>query len=183
MAQHPSEWLQLVSTLIRPVRLDDAEAYRALRLKALREHPEAFGADYALNRARPIEYWVGMMAQAQTDNTRATFVAEHEGKLAGMMVIVRGDSPKTAHNANIYSVYVDPSARGHGLGDGLMRACLEWAERQAVRLLKLSVVASNASALKLYLRHGFVVYGVEPEALLVEGRYHDELLLVLRLQR
>lgn len=170
-----------MSTLIRPVRLDDAEAYRALRLKALQEHPEAFGADYALSEARPIEYWTNMMLQGQGNDQRITFVAEHAGKLVGMMVIMRGDVPKTAHNANIYSVYVDPSARGLGLGDGLMEACLDWAKRQALRLVKLSVVASNASALKLYLRHGFVVYGVEPEALYVNDSYHDELLLVLRL--
>lgn len=168
--------------MIRHVCEADAEQYRALRLKALREHPEAFGADYVLNEARPIAYWTNLIRQAEQEETqRRIFVAEHEGKICGMMVIMRADSPKTAHNCNIYSVYIDPSLRGQGVASRLMEACLAWAKQQALRLVKLSVVASNASALQLYLRHGFTVYGVEPEALCIDGSYYDELLLVCRL--
>ncbi len=183
MAPHPSARLQLVSIVIRPVRETDAEQYRALRLQALREHPEAFGADYAQNEARPMDYWRALMQRGQGNDQQITFVAEQGDKLCGMMVIVRGDSPKTAHSANIYSVFVDPSVRGQGVATRLIEACLAWAKRQSLRLIKLSVVANNASALKLYLRHGFVIYGVEPEALCVDGVYYDELLLVRHLQR
>jgi RimJ/RimL family protein N-acetyltransferase len=47
--------------------------------------------------------------------------------------------------------------------------------------VRLGVVATNASAIRLYLRHGFSVYGVEREALFVDGVYHDELLMTCSL--
>jgi len=50
-----------------------------------------------------------------------------------------------------------------------------------LRVVRLGVVTSNASAIRLYLRHGFTVYGVEREALVVDGVSHDELLMACRL--
>jgi RimJ/RimL family protein N-acetyltransferase len=41
---------------------------------------------------------------------------------------------------------------------------------------------TNTSAIRLYLRHSFAVYGVEREALFVDGVYHDELLMACSLR-
>jgi len=47
-----------------------------------------------------------------------------------------------------------------------------------MRFVKLGVAATNASALKSYLRLGFRVYGVEPQVIFYDGVYYDELLMV-----
>ncbi len=43
--------------VIRQAQESDAQAYRELRLEELRNHPDAFSADYAINEARPETFW------------------------------------------------------------------------------------------------------------------------------
>ena len=47
------------------------------------------------------------------------------------------------------------------------------------RRVMLSVVAESNSAIALYGRFGFKSYGVEPKALKMSGRYHDEVMMVM----
>jgi ribosomal protein S18 acetylase RimI-like enzyme len=77
-------------------------------------------------------------------------------------------------------MYVRPEARGRGVADALMRALVEHA-RGRVRLLKLTVMADNARARAFYERHGFRLYGVEPQAVRQDGELRDEALMWLPL--
>jgi ribosomal protein S18 acetylase RimI-like enzyme len=162
---------------IRPTREDDAGRYRALRLKGLLEHPEAFGADHATSAARPIEFWQERMRQGAADDTGVTYVAEANGELLGMTSLVRNDLAKTRHAANIYGVHTHPDWRGCGIGDALLGACIAHARALGLRQLRLGVATTNTRATRLYLRHGFRVYGVEAESLFHGGVYYDELLM------
>jgi RimJ/RimL family protein N-acetyltransferase len=163
---------------IRPTSEGDAQAYRDLRLAALRAHPEAFGADYESLAARPIEHWQERMRAGAGGDHGITYVAEAHGELIGMTVLQRGELPKLRHWANIFGVYVQPAWRGTGIPDALIEACAAHASALGLRLLKLGVVTTNANAIRLYQRCGFRVYGVEPEAIHHVGVYYDELLMV-----
>jgi RimJ/RimL family protein N-acetyltransferase len=157
---------------------EDIPAFREMRLEALRLHPEAFGADYQQSEQQPQEYWLQRLA---SNPYRTTFVAEADGQLIGMTGVLRGEMPKTAHTATIISVYVRSGWRGLHLIDALIEECLNWSREKSIRVVKLAVVANNTPAIRSYIRCGFSVYGVEPESLCVDGRYHDELLMVRRL--
>jgi len=50
-----------------------------------------------------------------------------------------------------------------------------------IRRIKLGVNAGNAAAIALYRSAGFERYGIEPDALNVDGRFYDEEHFVLRL--
>ena len=165
---------------VRPTRESDAPAYRELRLQSLRAHPEVFGADHATSAARPIEHWRERMRAGAGGVGGVTYVAEAAEGLIGMTSLVRNDLAKTRHAANIYGVYTHPAWRGAGVADALLDACVEFARSLGLRLLKLGVVTTNASAIRLYGRHGFTVYGVEPEAIAADGVYYDELLMARR---
>jgi ribosomal protein S18 acetylase RimI-like enzyme len=84
------------------------------------------------------------------------------------------------HTASIWGMYVQPEWRGQGLGERLLEANVDWARRNDVRIVRLAVVADNGPAIRCYLKQGFTVYGVEPEALYYEGRYLDELWMARR---
>lgn len=166
---------------VRPVREEDAEAYRELRLEGLRLHPEAFGSDFESSSAHPLEYWRERMKRGAAGEQGVTLVAEAGAQLVGTTTLLRNEHRNTRHGGNIFGVYVRGAWRGVGVADALLEGCLAQARALELRLVKLGVGAHNASATRLYLRHGFAVYGVEPEALRVGGRAIDELLLVCRL--
>jgi len=69
------------------------------------------------------------------------------------------------------------SGRGVGAGRRLGESVIDHA-RQSVELLQLSVVSTNAPALRLYAALGFSQYGVEPRGLKDQDRYFDEVLMV-----
>jgi len=166
---------------IRPTREADAEDFRALRLRGLLAHPAVFGADYAASAARTIEHWRERLRQGAGSDEQITYVAEAAGQLVGMTTMVRNDLPKTRHGGSIFGVYTAPEWRGTGVADALLGACADYARGLGVRVLRLGVATHNASAIRLYLRCGYTVYGVEPESLQVDGVYYDELLMAKRL--
>ena len=91
------------------------------------------------------------------------------------------EQPKLAHVGMVWGVYVRQAFRGRGVGERLLRACIDWARAQGRVTLKLSVVVGNDAARRCYERVGFTAYGVEPLAVQWDGRLYDEILMVLRL--
>jgi RimJ/RimL family protein N-acetyltransferase len=168
--------------LIRPTREEDAPLYRALRLQGLQAHPEVFGADYATSAARPIEHWQERMRSGAGTAEGVTYVADAAGELVGMTTLVRNDMLKTRHAGSIFGVYTHPAWRGTGVADALLEACADYARALGVRLLRLGVVTTNASAIRLYQRCGYWVYGIEPESIQHNGKYYDELLMARRIE-
>jgi ribosomal protein S18 acetylase RimI-like enzyme len=166
---------------IRPTREDDTVVYRELRLEALRTHPEAFGADYEESLGRPIERWQQNVRDGAGTELGITYVAEAAGALVGITGIYRDSGAKMQHRATIWGVYVRADWRGAGIADALIAACIDWARGRGLRLATLSVVTTNAAAIRCYVRCGFSVYGMEPEVIYHNGIYYDELLMVRRL--
>ena len=89
------------------------------------------------------------------------------------------------HKALLWGMYVREAARGQGLGDVIVAALLSHARARGVEIVQLTVVADNARARRLYVRHGFTTYGIEPCAVKVRAGDAfidlDEALMSLRL--
>ena len=160
--------------VIRDASLADAEKFRELRLFALQDTPTAFSADYEADARHPISFWKGRL---KPDDKGILFLAEHETYLIGMTGIRRGESAKTKHSGGIWGVYVRPEWRGLRIAEGLIELCCEWAKLREVKIVKLAVVSTNESALRLYERSGFTMYGTEPRALFFQSEYYDEYLM------
>ena len=161
--------------LIRPGQETDAQAYRSLRLAALRNHPEVFSADFAANEAQPMTYWIERLHLLGSESM--IYFATSNEVLIGMCGIYRGSGPKTQHSATIVGVYVQPEWRGQQIAEGLITACVDWARTQGVKIIKLAVVTTNTAAIRCYTGCDFTVYGVEPQAIYYNGVLYDELLM------
>jgi RimJ/RimL family protein N-acetyltransferase len=156
---------------IRRLIKEDAAEFFPLRLRSLKEHPEAFGSSYDDEVKQGIERW----ETGLSDNNRAFFGAFHEGKLLGMVGIFREMGKKQQHRMGIVAMYVAPEARQFGYGQALLDACIDYARQQdGVRRINIGVTAGNAGARRLYRRAGFVTWGVHPEYLIMDdGVAHD----------
>lgn len=167
--------------IIRMTREADAEAYRELRLEALRSAPTAFGTDPETVAQRTPEQWLADMRAGRGEGTWARLVAQAGDQLVAMTVLEIDAGPKVQHQCHVYSVYVRPAWRGWGILDALFGLGLEWAQGKGACIAKLSVTATNTAAIRAYTRMGFSVYGMDPEVIMWDRKLYDELLMYRRL--
>ncbi len=100
-------------------------------------------------------------------------VAEVDGVVVGMYILHPNNIGRCGHISNA-SYAVSPEARGKGVGEALVRHCLDAAKAYGFRLLQFNaVVATNAPARHLYEKLGFVQVGVIPGGFRMEDRYED----------
>lgn len=138
---------------VRRLRADEWPSVRAIRLRALADAPDAFGATYAGAAAESDVEW-----QARADPSEgAVFVVEGPDELVGMAI--GGPAPTVPDVAALFSMWVDPAVRGHGLGAALVEAVKAWAIEAGYQGLGLGVTTTNATAIALYRRLGFVDIG------------------------
>jgi ribosomal protein S18 acetylase RimI-like enzyme len=164
---------------LRKLTLDDAPAFRELRLYGLQECPTAFGASFEQESVQPLEFFAGRIASSADRMVMGAFDGD---RLIGVAAFVRDAALKTRHRGAIYSMYVHPDSRGRGAGRNLLEALLSEVESvPGLRSVRLSVTVGNDRAQQLYESLGFTVYGEEPEVLLVDGVYYAERHLVRKL--
>ena len=140
-------------SLVRRLRPDEWRELRALRLRALADAPDAFGATLAEAETEPDASW---QQQASAED-RVAIVAEIAGRLVGMVLGGPGLSAEPA--AHLGAMWVEPTARGRGVAASLVAAVDAWARAAGYPVLALGVTTSNAHAIALYERLGFVDTG------------------------
>ena len=139
---------------------DDWRLWRTLRRAALAEAPAAFGSTLA--------DWSGPGDTEQRWRGRLEAVALNlvltvNGESAGM---VSATTPNTQGQCELISMWVDPAARGRGVGDEAIRQVVAWVRREHPgSRVALSVRLDNDRAIGLYRRHGFVDAGPSPDDL------------------
>ena len=67
------------------------------------------------------------------------------------------------------------------MSERLMNAAVAWAAGKGRTIVRLAVATQNAAAVRVYLRCGFSVYGVERAASVVDGVEYDELMMHRRM--
>lgn len=159
---------------IRPLGAADAEAWRALRLQALKEEPLAFTASYEeAVKTSPAEFARRMPAEGGPVVLFGLFV---EGALEGSAGFSIQPGVKLKHKGLLWGVYVRPPWRGHGYGRALVERAIAHA-RDHVDLLHAAVMGEDTKARRIYRSAGFEPYGVERAAVRVDGADIDEVLL------
>lgn len=160
------------SIQIRELTPDDVEAYREIRLRALKEHPEAFGSSYEESVKRPIESYLDRLKPKHNNFILGAFI---EGNLLGTVGMFQHEGLKDHHKGVIWGMHTATEAQGQGIGRALLTAAIERARQiPDLELLQLSVVTKNVSARNFYLSCGFEIYGLEPHALKLGDTYLDE---------
>ncbi|HSQ28108.1 MAG TPA: GNAT family N-acetyltransferase [Anaerolineales bacterium] len=160
---------------LRQAAETDAMAFRELRLEALQNNPVAFSSDFSANAEQPDQFWLERIQKLGDEGT--IFFVEHDNSLLGMCGIQKGYSIKTRHSGLIWGVFVKPAWRGAGIAQHLIEACINWAKNHEVTVVKLGVAATNISAIRCYASCGFLIYGIEPQAIQYENTMVDELLM------
>ncbi|MER6028292.1 bifunctional helix-turn-helix transcriptional regulator/GNAT family N-acetyltransferase [Streptomyces sp. NPDC001851] len=102
---------------------------------------------------------VADFAEDHDPHRERVWIAEQDGRPVGCVMCVRDDAPGTAR---LRLLLVEPGARGHGIGDRLVRAVIDFARGAGYRDVALWTVDVLSSARRLYQRHGFVLVAEKP---------------------
>jgi GNAT superfamily N-acetyltransferase len=155
---------------IRPLGATDAAAYQAVRLRGLRESPEAFGSTYDEEVASSLDTVAARIEPASAPNGRVVLGAFADDALVGIAGCYQQSKAKMRHKAVIWGMYVAPEARGHRVGRRLLeRAIAEARTWPDVERVTITVVERVRAARDLYLSVGFELFGREPDALRQNG--------------
>lgn len=82
-------------------------------------------------------------------------VIEHRGNVIGYSIGWMYDN-----EAHIGTFGIHPKFRKNSLGSFLLRTLLEYCKYKGVQFIYLEVRRSNVPAQKLYLKHGFTIFGI-----------------------
>jgi RimJ/RimL family protein N-acetyltransferase len=104
---------------------------------------------------------------------RAIFVAEHDGQLVGYLAAFGGEFKRNKHSVYIV-IGILQDFTGQGIGTQLFLALEDWAHRQHIHRLELTVMTHNKAGIALYKRQGFEIEGTKRHSLLVNGLHVDE---------
>jgi GNAT superfamily N-acetyltransferase len=90
------------------------------------------------------------------------WIAERNGKILGSVFVIPKDG--SSETAKLRMLYVEPEARGLGIGTLLVKQVVSFAREQGYKRIWLWTQENLASARKIYAAQGFKMIGSEPHA-------------------
>ena len=142
--------------LVRETAIADWQAWRDIRLLALRAAPDAFSSTYAEQVRLGEAYWRQrvsggglFLAWIPEVSPPVTSTFEPAGLAGGYQA-----APGTVE---LISMFVRPQARGRRVGEALIDAVTGWARERDATSVHLWVTETNSRARRLYERCGFSV--------------------------
>ncbi|MEU3843917.1 GNAT family N-acetyltransferase [Streptomyces sp. NPDC028635] len=157
---------------IRPIRAEEWQAVKELRLAALRDPLAhlAFLDTYEEAVERSDGFWQDRAAGggAEDSGVRQFIAEESDGQWVGTVTVLVEEAgttdwagfPVERRQGHVVGVYVRPEHRGSGLTKALFDAALEWAWGVGVERVRLIVHEGNKRAQGFYRKAGFVPTGV-----------------------
>ena len=160
---------------IKVARLPESrwEEYKEIRLEALKNNSTSFGSSYEEEVLKLDEFWRSRIKDA-------LFALNSEDKAIGLLAFLISERKKTKHKAEIFSVYVRPAYRRHGVGKKMFSEAIRLIkENSTIIKVNLTVGSAQTPAIKLYESIGFKKIGTLHKEVLIDGIYYDEDLMEL----
>ena len=166
---------------IRRLCAADAAAYREFRLRAFREHPEAFTSDYEEELHKSLAATAQRLHEAANVQFWGAFSDAPDSALIGLVGLDRETRVKNRHKARVVGMYVAAEHARQGIALALLAALISAARASGIELLVLTFTSINSHVERLYRRAGFVPFGVEPGAVKVDNQAYDKTHMYLQL--
>ncbi len=157
--------------MIRKLSPDDFDQWKQLRLEAVRLCPTSFGESYSGVEQQDQEWF------AQSLQRGDVFAYHKDEKMVGLIGTFTMQPSNMRHRAVIFGLYVKGEYRKLGIASALLEYALTHISDNHQQA-HLTVAVDNSAAIALYKKLGFVIYGTDARALLIDGKYYDEYMMV-----
>jgi ribosomal protein S18 acetylase RimI-like enzyme len=131
---------------VRALGGEDWQAFREVRLAALRESPEAFASTYGDEAAYDEDLWRLRLGRSER------LLASQGDQAVGIASLGQAEEDGVAE---LFGMWVDPSRRGSGVAWQLTHAAALHARAAGRRALKLWVSTDNGRAVAFFSSYGF----------------------------
>ena len=138
---------------------------RALRLRSLRDAPQAFASSLESELARPDTHWASLAERSERGEAEGADGAAGASGASVVWVAIDGELwcgmagsfwfDRPAGVAQLWGMWVEPTARGRGIGRRLVDAIADWAADRGALRLRLGVVNRVPEVTAFYERLGF----------------------------
>lgn len=150
------------------LRPEEWQLYKELRLRALKEEPQAFGSTYEENLNHPDAYWKQRLEDSFKKDTQWLLFARLNNQLIGMI----GAYLEKEDQAEVIAMYVMPETRGKGISKLLMKELIKKIKiNNDIKKIIITVNPEQKAALHLYHNVGFQLVSQEKD-ILGDGKEH-----------
>jgi RimJ/RimL family protein N-acetyltransferase len=165
-----------VSIQVVPIAIEHAAGFHACLDAVAREKRWL-----AQTQAPPLEKVEGFVRDSVADDAIQFVALDDAGRVIGWADIF-GHWADAVKHCGTLGMGLHADWRGQGLGERLLRACLEKAPRKGVTRVTLEARADNERAIRLYERIGFAHEARKRHALRFDGVYYDAVQMSLLLE-
>lgn len=102
--------------------------------------------------------------------------AFNEHEIVGFLSAKRGSFRRIRHSAYIV-IGIRQTSQRQGIGSKLFDKLDEWARKNQLKRLELTVEVVNNPAINLYKKKGFSIEGTKRKTMLVDGEFVDEYMM------
>jgi RimJ/RimL family protein N-acetyltransferase len=131
------------------------------------------------NTVEQEEEWIRRLLGEENSVMLVAVTRGGEGEIVGVLDC-RGGQRRAMRHETTLGMSVKKEWRDRGVGTMLMERALEWARGSGtVKRVQLEVFTTNARAIHLYEKMGFVVEGVRKRAFRKEGKWIDSIVMAV----
>ena len=149
------------------INSDDWNVFRDVRLRAVKDCPQAFALSEKELVVKTEEYWSRAFLNSKN------FIAEQDGNEIGSIRLFK-DVDGTW---SVGSMWVEDGSRNKGVGYKLLLQVLHTAEEMKIQYLELGVNSVLNDAISLYRRIGFKEVKIIKNVQYGDGNSYDELIM------
>ena len=165
--------MPLENITLRRLVADDVSTFRALRFKALAEHPRAYLQTYEEESTRPMAFHAHMI-----DNH--IIMGAFQGYLMlGYTIMSLNVHSKMKHKGIVWGAYVRPAFRNDDLAKQMRLKLFDVAKEMGLKMCTSTIVANNPAALKVHQSVGYIEMFRETDGVQhLDGTFDDLIHLV-----
>lgn len=156
---------------LRPARVEDAEALRAIYNHEVRTSIMTF--DLVPRSLEEQQEWIRQRSGAYV----SVVAVDPDGEVLGFGGLSKYRERPGYSTTCEDSIYVAPKAQGHGVGSALLGELVAKATQHGFHALMAKIVGSHEASIALHAKHGFEIVGREREIGRKFGQWLDVVLM------